>query len=303
MLRERTAGTSSLKTIGRAKMADYHLGHSELELKRLMAQAEVLRPITERLLRSAGIQSGMRVLDLGCGAGDVTMLAAELVGAGGAVVGVDRAPEVIELAARRAKHAGFKNIAFRVGTEANGSDHRSYDIVVGRYVLIHQPDPVSFIRAALSFLRPGGVFALHEIDLRKTGETLPTASRVDAFIAEIMTAMRAVTHQPEAAGRLAELFIEAGAPCPSILCERPVAAGPKAPMYRWVALTVAAVRALARPNDGRRRSGSSRGGDRSRTGGSTISVRRTRPVLRVVQNRTLIKPSAKEHWQQCSLRL
>jgi ubiquinone/menaquinone biosynthesis C-methylase UbiE len=50
----------------------------------------MLRPITERLLRSAGIEPGMRVLDIGCGAGDVSMLAAELVGSTGSVVGIDR---------------------------------------------------------------------------------------------------------------------------------------------------------------------------------------------------------------------
>jgi hypothetical protein len=60
---------------------EYILGHSDREIRRLMHQAAILRPITERLLRGAGIGRGMRVLDLGCGAGDVSMLAAKLVGA------------------------------------------------------------------------------------------------------------------------------------------------------------------------------------------------------------------------------
>src|SRR5258708_40208856 len=63
----------------------YILGHSPAEIQRLMSQAVTLRPITERLLRSAGIEPGMRVLDIGCGAGDVSMLAAELVGSTGSV--------------------------------------------------------------------------------------------------------------------------------------------------------------------------------------------------------------------------
>ena len=46
---------------------EYILGHSEREIRRLMRQAAILRPITERLLRSAGVRPGMRVLDLGCG--------------------------------------------------------------------------------------------------------------------------------------------------------------------------------------------------------------------------------------------
>jgi len=45
-----------------------------------MLQAKIIGPITERLLRETGLKQGMRVLDLGCGAGDVVMLAADLVG-------------------------------------------------------------------------------------------------------------------------------------------------------------------------------------------------------------------------------
>jgi 2-polyprenyl-3-methyl-5-hydroxy-6-metoxy-1,4-benzoquinol methylase len=50
----------------------YILGHSQEEIRRLMLQATILRPFTERLLRNAEIGPGMRVLDLGCGAGDVS---------------------------------------------------------------------------------------------------------------------------------------------------------------------------------------------------------------------------------------
>jgi len=60
--------------------AVYIFGHSPEEIRRLIDQAPILRSTTERLLRSAGIQQGMRVLDLGCGAGDVSMLAGSLVG-------------------------------------------------------------------------------------------------------------------------------------------------------------------------------------------------------------------------------
>ena len=55
--------------------AGYILGHSEAEILRLQTQAKILGPITERLLQRAGIRTGMRVLDVGSGAGDVAMLA------------------------------------------------------------------------------------------------------------------------------------------------------------------------------------------------------------------------------------
>ena len=91
----------------------YILGHSPAEIQRLMSQAVILRPITERLLRSAGIEPGMRVLEVGCGAGDVSMLAAELVGSAGSVVGIDRNAQVLAIARERAQMAKFGQIDFK----------------------------------------------------------------------------------------------------------------------------------------------------------------------------------------------
>jgi ubiquinone/menaquinone biosynthesis C-methylase UbiE len=59
-----------------------------------------MRPITE-----PGIGPDMRVLNLGCGAGDAAMLAAELVGLSRSVVGIDRNPQILAVAAQRARPA------------------------------------------------------------------------------------------------------------------------------------------------------------------------------------------------------
>src|SRR5882762_10965836 len=88
----------------------YVLGHSQDEIRRLIDQAAILRPTTERLLRSAGIEQGMRVLDLGCGAGDVSMLAGKLVGPTGSVVGIDPNADVLAVARGRAE--GLSHVTF-----------------------------------------------------------------------------------------------------------------------------------------------------------------------------------------------
>ena len=71
----------------------YILGHDPGELDRLIAQARFFGDLTEEVLRRAGVGPGMRVLDVGCGTGDVSFLAARLVGPTGSVLGVDRSAD------------------------------------------------------------------------------------------------------------------------------------------------------------------------------------------------------------------
>src|SRR5262249_51529117 len=79
---------------------EYLLGHSAHELGRLSAQAQLYAPFILAFLRAAGIAAGMRVLDVGCGGGDVSVLVAHLVGPTGEVVGIDRSAAAVEAASR-----------------------------------------------------------------------------------------------------------------------------------------------------------------------------------------------------------
>ncbi len=69
------------------------------------------QPLTRRLLEAVGLTPGMRVLDRGSGSGNVARLAAELVGPDGAVIGVEKDPEAVELARQ---HTDAPNVEFRV---------------------------------------------------------------------------------------------------------------------------------------------------------------------------------------------
>ena len=137
----------------------YVLGHSQAEIRRLIKQASILQAITERLLRSAGIERGMRVLDLGCGAGDVSMLAGTLVGASGSVVAIDRNAQVLAVARKRAQASGFLHVAFAEASVDTFADPVPFDLVIARYVLVHQVDPVAFLQTAARFAGPRGVLA------------------------------------------------------------------------------------------------------------------------------------------------
>jgi len=67
-----------------------------------MLKARILRPYTDKYFRSAGISPGMRVLDLGSGVGDVSLLVGDIVGPGGFVRGLDRDGLAVERARHRA---------------------------------------------------------------------------------------------------------------------------------------------------------------------------------------------------------
>src|SRR5947209_17999430 len=90
----------------------YVLGRSQRETERLQRQGQLREPFTRRLFETAGLTMGMRVLDVGCGAGDVAFLAAKLVGPAGSVIGGDKNPSILETARRPACAAGLSNVIF-----------------------------------------------------------------------------------------------------------------------------------------------------------------------------------------------
>src|SRR5436190_776291 len=89
-----------------ASQPDYVLGHAERELKRLGQQAGFFAEATRAGLLRAGLAPGMRVLDIGCGIGDVALIAADIVGAGGSVTAIDISANALDVARQRAATAG-----------------------------------------------------------------------------------------------------------------------------------------------------------------------------------------------------
>jgi ubiquinone/menaquinone biosynthesis C-methylase UbiE len=140
----------------------YPFQSSEAERQRLIAQGELVAPLTRRLFEKAGIASGMRVLDIGSGSGDVALLAARLVRSHGSVIGVDRDPAQVAFATQRARTDGLTNVRFTAGDFRKIEVSPPVDAIVGRLVLMYAADPAEALRQALRNLKPGGVIALQE---------------------------------------------------------------------------------------------------------------------------------------------
>jgi ubiquinone/menaquinone biosynthesis C-methylase UbiE len=206
----------------RLTVVDYVLGSTPHEHRRLMSQARLVEPYTERFLRDAGISEGDHVLDLGCGMGDVSMILARLVGPGGAVTGVDRDALALDAARSRVAAVGYGNVEFVQTDIADIASAQSFDAIVGRMVLIFQPDPAGVLRCLMRHVRPRGLIAFQEpcwSIWRPLQRDLPLRSACIALAQETM--LRAGAHG-DMERRLYRDFVSAGFPAPQLRLEIPI---------------------------------------------------------------------------------
>ncbi|ESY64695.1 class I SAM-dependent methyltransferase [Mesorhizobium opportunistum] len=194
---------------------EYELGHSDRELKRLATQAALVDPMTRDYLRRAGLRTGMKVLDVGSGAGDVAFLAADIVGPTGLVIGSDRSAEALNAARARAAQRGLENVIFQQCDPATFTFDISFDAIVGRYVLMFSPDPVEMLRGVARHLGPGGVIVFHEVDWTGAA-SFPSAPTYENCFRCIVETFRRVGTNPNMGLRLHSTFVKAGLPAPSM---------------------------------------------------------------------------------------
>jgi len=207
---------------------EYEFGHSDRELKRLATQAQLIDPITRRFFLDAGLKPRMRVLDVGSGAGDVAFLAAEIVGASGAVIGADRSATAIAAAQARAKERSLSNVIFRQGDPAELAFDQPFDAVVGRYVLMFNPDPAAMLKGLARQLKPGGIIVFHEVAW--TGmASFPPAPLYDRCRTWIVETFRKVGTNPHMGIDLYATFLRAGLPAPKIGLQALAGAAPGGP--------------------------------------------------------------------------
>jgi SAM-dependent methyltransferase len=128
--------------------AAYVMGHDDRERRRLALQATILNLFTEQLLRCAGISSGMHVLVLGCGIGDVSLMAAQLVGRYGTVTAIDIDPKALAIAADRARQQALGNLQFVEGSLDQYQPGRTFNAVIDRHILGHSRDPLAIVAQA-----------------------------------------------------------------------------------------------------------------------------------------------------------
>jgi SAM-dependent methyltransferase len=216
---------------------EYALGHSSRELDRLSFQATVFAPFTRQLFEQAGLAPGMRVLDVGCGSGDVSFLAAELVGETGHVLGVDRSPQAVERARTRAIRRDISHIAFVEGDPAEMQFDQPFDAIVGRFVLMYQDSPGESLKKLIRHLRPGGLVVFQELD-SSACRSRPAVSTFDQAALWVGQALRGSGARPELGLELHSLFVRSGLDAPKMRMDAVVSGEPESPVYELFAEVV-----------------------------------------------------------------
>jgi 2-polyprenyl-3-methyl-5-hydroxy-6-metoxy-1,4-benzoquinol methylase len=208
--------------------------------RRLISQSKLYGRFTRRLLEDAGVEEGMKVLDVGTGAGDLALMAAEMVGPAGSVVGVDQDPQVLKAASARAEAARLDNVCFyagdfREGVPADGP----FDAMVGRLVLLYVPDPAEALRGLVDHLEPGGIAAFGEFNfLPESALAHPPTPLWETMWNWMRAVVREAGFDPATGYNLRRTFLHAGLPEPEMNLCSPVGGGPDWPGYDHAAESV-----------------------------------------------------------------
>jgi SAM-dependent methyltransferase len=222
---------------------NYALNRAPAETRRLQAQAQILNPSTRRMFEQAGITTGMRVLDVGSGAGDVALLLADMVGPSGRVIGIEIDPSILDTARARVKAAGLANVSFFAGDIASMPLETEFDAIVGRLIFIHLRSPAAILRQLATHLRPGGIVAFQEFDIAHFATTPvhPPNQLIEQVCKWNVEAFRHAGLPVRMGLDLYTTFLNAGLPAPQMTGEATIFAGPDWVGYDWAAETIRTV--------------------------------------------------------------
>ena len=168
-----------------------------------------------------------------------------MVGERCAVLGIDRAASSVETARRRAGALGARNIRFEVAELDAFDSAEKFDAVIGRLVLLYQPDPVAILRRFRNFLNPNGIIAFQEMDVEATSQ-VPCSETFRRVLSWILDGFRADGTELNMGSKLLSAFLHAGLPRPAMVAGQRVGSDPDSPHYAIFAQLVRSPYAFAR---------------------------------------------------------
>ncbi len=184
------------------------VSHSAAEIYDELFPSALFNEWAPRVSESAGLRPGMRVLDVACGTGVLTLAAADLVKPDGSVVGLDLNPGMLEVAMRKGSPIDWREAS----ADAIPFEDATFDAVVSQFGLMFFPDKPRAIQEMLRVLRPGGSLAIAVWDSLENNAGYAAINQLLIRLfgdsaAESLTAPYSLGDVPE----LSSLFADAGA--------------------------------------------------------------------------------------------
>ena len=166
----------------------------------------------------------------------MSLLAAELVGRTGSVLGVDSNASVLQVAQARVQQAGLKHVSFLTADTRNLELNEQYDAIVGRLILEHLPEHTAILERLLHYLRPGGVVAFQDYDMvGLSSAMLPHSPLLEQGYNWVIQVFQRVGVEIRMGMKLYSEFLKVGLPAPEIRYEAAIGGGPSWVGYEWFA--------------------------------------------------------------------
>jgi ubiquinone/menaquinone biosynthesis C-methylase UbiE len=199
---------------------NYMLATGDEAANRLQLLNQIFGSSTRELLNLAGLALGMRVAEIGCGAGLVALSMAEAVGKDGSVAAVDMSAEQLRVAEANAAAAGLKNLSFHAANACDtGLPRASFDLVYSRFLMCHLTEPVKALAEMRALLKPGGILVCEDHDDGGIFSEPPT--RAYKRLVEISEAVNRARGLDSYVGlKLPRLVREAGFATPELLVKQ-----------------------------------------------------------------------------------
>jgi 2-polyprenyl-3-methyl-5-hydroxy-6-metoxy-1,4-benzoquinol methylase len=178
---------------------------------RLALQHRVFSGGTETLLKMSGFQSKMRILVVGCGCGDETIMIAQKMGSEGEIVAIDVNAEQIEQAMKSAESMGLQDKVKYLNKsvyDLNDEDG-NYDLILCRFVIAHLADPKNAVMILRDRLRPSGILAAQE-PIVSTCSSQPHSPALERYIGLMMEFGKVSNRDFDMAKQIPSLFQSCG---------------------------------------------------------------------------------------------
>jgi SAM-dependent methyltransferase len=206
------SGDGALTGASQVRNSHYLHGTAPHEQERLARLNDLLNDLS---LREMALIRGERVIDIGCGLGQLSRAMGRQVGLSGTVIGIERSTDQLAEARRLAAQEGEESLMeFRQGEAMRmplrDDEWHSFDVAHARYLLEHVPDPVAVVREMVRSVRPGGRIILED-DAHDKHRLWPEPPGFNRLWAAYLRTYDRVGNDPFVGHRLVSLLVQAGA--------------------------------------------------------------------------------------------